>query len=178
MNRFLTCCLIFILGCATTSKMAIPTPDPLPNGDISMNDFLRDAIYYGLQADAAPKEMVDKVLKGKLFVTKCPICRPVEAGLEKHLKKLPEIKVKRGKEDVVAKMMNADTRESQQTALRDLISEYIEQYYTLLKFTPEARAKMESELQNGRKKGMGLKSDSFGKFCPSCDGACKIKMKE
>lgn len=175
MRYFLIVALVIMSSCST-KKVMLQTPDPLPNGDISMNDFLRDAIFYGLQQDAAPKNLVDKALAGNLFVTKCPICRPVQAGMRKHLTQLPEIMVKRSSDSVVAKFINADTREEQQIALRNLISTYVENYYSVLKFTPEARKKMEYELQAGRKKGMGLKGDSFGKFCPSCDGACKIKM--
>ncbi len=34
---------------------------------------------------------------------------------------------------------------------------------------------MISNLETARNLGMNLKSAEFGKFCPSCDGACGIK---
>lgn len=179
MKRLIICQLLlfFILGCSA-SKIQVKAPEPNPEGNITMSKFLEDAVFYGLQKDAAPLELVEKVKKGQLFVPKCPICGPVERGFNKHKQNLPEIVVKRDKNSVVAKMMNAEGKEKQQMAFRDLIAEYVDQYYTALKFNSEAKQKMQDELANGRKKGMSYKSDSFGKFCPSCDGACKIKMKD
>jgi len=178
MKQVLPILLLFIALACSSSKVQVKAPEPVPDGNISMDQFLADAVYYGLQSDAAPKEVVNKVVEGNLFVSKCPICRPVERGFSRHMDNLPTIKVKRDKNSVVAKMMNADSREEQQNALRDMIAEYIDNYYEALQFTDEAKAKMAEELEAGRKKGMSYKREDFGKFCPSCDGACNIKKKE
>ena len=174
----LTLLSVFMLLACAKQQAKVAVPDPNPNGDITMDQFLGDAVFYGLQKDAAPVSMVNKILKADLFVPKCPICRPVESGMSQHLENPPTIMVKRNANSVVAKMMAAETREQQQIALRNLISAYVGQYYEVLKFTPEAKAKMEKKLAAGRKRGMSGMTSNFGKFCPSCDGACNIKEKK
>jgi hypothetical protein len=65
--------------------------------------------------------------------------------------------------------------EEKQIVLSKIIHVYVEIHFKKLDMNPREKNSMISNLETARNLGMNLKSAEFGKFCPSCDGACGIK---
>jgi hypothetical protein len=164
--------IYFIFLCSLVSFSSIAQDDFKTN----MEAFLKKAISEGLQKDKFPLKISADILadKDKFFVPKCPICTPISSAFEAY--NAQKIKVKRTKLDKTwLRQIQSSSREEQHLAFKDLIERYVSEAYIQGQFTEAEKEAMESKLRVGRKKGMTGKTDEFGKFCPSCDGACKIK---
>lgn len=143
---------------------------------ITLGEFLSDAVYNGLISNKVPSETVKTILtnSNNLFVGKCPICKYTEKAFRKYMQNNPIVK----QSEISASILEGFESSSklvQQKSLRDLMNIFIQQHYNNLKMSDRGKERMKHLLMKGRKEGMGAKRDSFGKFCPSCDGACKIK---
>lgn len=138
--------------------------------------FLGEAVLVGLKADNFPVDQAKEILRQRknFFVTKCPICRPVESAITEYLETAVEQGDIKTPNNILLGLQK-DNKEDQQIAFSQLINRYIKAYYEELGMTKEEQKRMEKLLEADRKQGMGMKSQSFGKFCPSCDGACKIE---
>lgn len=138
--------------------------------------FLGEAVLAGLKADNFPSDQAKEILRQRknFFVTKCPICRPVESAIAEYLETTSEQGESKTPKGILLGLLK-DNKEDQQIAFSQLINRYIKAYYQELGMTKEEQLRMQGLLEADRKKGMGLKSESFGEFCPSCDGACKIQ---
>jgi hypothetical protein len=140
------------------------------------SDFLGEAVLAGLEVDNFPKDQAKEIIRQRqnFFVTKCPICRPVETAFVTYIGQEPKATDPKTPKSILLGLMK-DNKEDQQIAFSQLIDRYIEAYYKELGMSEADKERMQTLLEADRKKGMGLKSESFGEFCPSCDGACGIK---
>jgi hypothetical protein len=145
--------------------------------DMNPNSFLRTAIETGLRQDKFPLEMVQKILDNQpiFFVGKCPICTPVKQGFADYARTKTTFKKTKTPQTILENLASAD-KTTQQIGLRELVERYTSKAFQKLDASPEIKAKLKQDLEKDRKIGMGRKSDSFGDFCPSCDGTCKPKQ--
>lgn len=166
--------LVFLFSCTKNSL-----PLQYSNKDektITVGQFLSDAVYNGLINNKVPLKTAEKVLENasNLFVGKCPVCKPTERAFRDYIKQNPTVKQSGISANILDAFENS-SKLAQQNALRDLMSIFIQQHYKSLKMSDEGKKRMHRLLMAGRKEGMGGKRESFGKFCPSCDGACGIQ---
>jgi len=148
---------------------------PKNNKPMDLTSFLKKAMFEGLKNDGFPKAEAQMILHARttFFVTKCPICRPIEKGVKQYIDNYQEQQNKAPNDLLLG--LSKDNREDQQVAFSQLVNRYIERYFKTSHLSADMISKLRQELLAGRKKGMGLKSDNFGSFCPSCDGACGLK---
>jgi hypothetical protein len=154
-----------------------PTADlPRP---IKADEFLLTSVRDGLAEDG-----VDPALARALgrrdddFVPKCTICGMTRKGLLAYgdLKSAPAAEKGKGLPEELAKRLKSDVDATRGLALRELVQRYIERGYVRAEFTPQQRAAVQKELEQWRKDAMpGLREGQ--KFCPSCDGACRLTPK-
>lgn len=156
----------------------------LPNGDSEKTDvdiFMRQAVYNGLINDRFPQSTALHILNnvGDFFVGKCPICLPTERGIKEYvtyLKSNPEEAKSKTKAsaDLISSIEGSD-KEARLMAFNELLQGYTSAHKERLKLTEAQLTELNGKLEEARKTGMSRKSESFGKFCPSCDAACDIK---
>jgi hypothetical protein len=168
--------LILLTGCTSRVHKAVWGSDPaLRHPKTEMDDFLRMSVRFGLETDQFPVETAAAILENEHnFVPKCPVCTPVQAAFRDYVQQGRRSAKTNMEESELAALTGAD-KDLRQTSFRDLIARYTSQFYQELDFTEGERAFIESELAAARKTGMGYKPESFGLFCPSCDGACQMK---
>ncbi len=142
---------------------------------LSMSDFLKDAVLNGLKAEGFPLNHARWIAENPkvFFVTKCQICSPVQAAFEAYIKNYQETKSIVSQEILDALVLGKV--EEKQIALTKIVNGYVEKHYKELNMNPREKSIMISNLESARKSGMTIKAADFGKFCPSCDGACGIK---
>ena len=141
-----------------------------------MNKFLEAAIMTGLTNEQFPRPVVKEFLGDRTYwVSKCPICRPVESAMKNYMSAAPIDSISgetpRGVMEEF-ESMEESTMEEKKRILLDLVDRYVQDHFKRLEFTEEERTAMEEKLMNGRKKGMSLASGGEGFFCAACDGAC------
>ena len=143
--------------------------------EISMSVFLKDAVLNGLKAEGFPLNHARWVMENPkvFFVGKCQICTPVRAAFEEYISSYQEIKTTSDQKLLDALVLGKV--EEKQIALSKIINIYVENHFKKLDMNPREKNSMISNLETARNLGMNLKSAEFGKFCPSCDGACGIK---
>jgi hypothetical protein len=143
--------------------------------EISMSVFLKDAVLNGLKAEGFPLNHARWVMENPkvFFVGKCQICTPVRAAFEEYISSYQEIKTTSDQKLLDALVLGKV--EEKQIALSKIINMYVENHFKKLDMNPREKNSMISNLETARNLGMNLKSAEFGKFCPSCDGACGIK---
>ncbi len=142
---------------------------------VSMDEFLEQAIYNGMKEDGFPLNNAKMVAQNEyvFFVTKCPICRPVQRGIEKYIQNYQETEVKISNE--LLDPLAIGMVEEKQRAFSKIVNLYVDRYFESCGMNEREMTDLRSKLEKARKEGMSLKSESFGPFCPSCDGACRIK---
>lgn len=140
---------------------------------LSMAEFLGDAIVNGLKQDNVPIELVSQLHgRDENFVAKCTICFLVRKSLAFYAgtaKPTGEMKLSR---ELVKRLQGTD-QIAREEAMRELVDKYIKQAWQKLRLTEDAKRRLDDELQTARKEAAGLMRPGQ-KFCPSCDGACRI----
>lgn len=179
MNHHLTgflCCFLLFVACSGSKKISIVSEnEDLEKAKTERNVFLKEATFYGLQKDHFPKEIAGRLeAENANWVPKCPICDNVRGGLNMYAGSSFAAGKSTLSDAVILQLSSTDDG-VRKTALRDLIDRYVQQYYSALKMTEEQRKNMQSQLEAGRKTGMGVANGGEGFFCSSCDGACHIK---
>lgn len=140
---------------------------------IDAQNFVTNAVFEGLSQDKFPVALAERIMQNGnvFFVTKCPICMPTQEGFRKYLK----IKTKFSKTKTPKKILqgfDSPDKTIQQTALRDLMERYVSKAYKKSNASKESLEALKITLEENRKTGMKRKKDSFGNFCPSCEGTC------
>lgn len=165
----------------TTTKVALL----LPNNDAEKTNvdiFMAQAIYNGLVNDKFPLSTAQYILShpSQFFVGKCPICRPTETAFKQYVQLLKNnVKLSEKKtvvEPALLKSIQSEDKNTYLTAFNQLILKYSDAQKQRLALSESQQKELEGNLIDARKRGMGAKSNSFGAFCPSCDGACGIKQ--
>lgn len=143
--------------------------------EFAMHDFLKTAVLNGLRADAMPMNHARWILENPkvFFVKKCQICSAVQAAFEEYIKTYQALATKIDQIQLDAIVLGKV--EDKQIALSRIINSYTEKHIEFLNLSPKEKSKLQSNLEDARKSGMTLKPETFGTFCPSCDGACGIK---
>ncbi|MFT5617935.1 MAG: hypothetical protein ACI85I_001161, partial [Arenicella sp.] len=135
------------------------------------NIFLETAVSTGMKQDRFPKELAKKMrVNNELWIGKCPICDAVKRGLNQYISYQESNTASSSTEDSILEDPCNTNVETQKTALKKLIDNYVSQHYQRLKMTVSEISTMKTKLEAGRKQGMGGMGDK--KFCASCDGAC------
>ncbi len=141
-----------------------------------MGKFLFMAVLNGLHNDGVDLELAKDIATekhGSYFVGKCPVCGPVSSAFYAYYKGASSGWGKGLDEDTMKKLRSKKDK-VRHMAFKMLVQKYVQARFANHKMTDAEKQAMRARLKNGRKRGMGVKSGSFGKFCPSCDGACKI----
>ena len=173
---FLTLITVFFFQNCKTTQIPLELPQSTAE-KVRTHIFIKQAVYNGLVTDKFPASTVQYILNNRknFFVTKCPICSPTEQALDKYLG-LENKSKKSNVPSATLTALEANDKTAAQKAFNQLILKYSKAQKKRLNLTPRQLAQLETNLENDRKQGMGLKSSSFGDFCPSCDGACEIRQ--
>jgi|GEM_PF-6361755 len=142
------------------------------------SEFIETAVVNGLTEDGVPPTLATELSQRDDFLPKCPLCRPSQDALRRYaeLKKAPTPKEGRGLSEEFVKRLRSDDNDTRQPALRELVKRYIEREYARVELTAEQKTRLASELESLRKDSMrGLPKGK--KFCPSCDGVCRVGSK-
>lgn len=127
--------------------------------------FLEQAVYHGAKRDGLSKEFVEILVKdNSLWVGKCPICMNVEDGFREYMAEASGT-------GIPAPFAGADTQ-TKKRFLQQMVDDYVQWYFTVLKVTDAERKALEEGMKDGRERGMSLANGGEGFFCASCDGAC------
>lgn len=169
----------FLQSCKPTE-----TAMQLPAGEseqTDVNTFMEQAVYNGMVNDNFPMSTALHILDntGDFFVGKCPICRPTESGIKyyiTYLKSMTEKSTSRTKvKSSIISAIEGGDKAARLSAFNELLQGYTTAHKERLNLSEAKLQELNSNLQAARKKGMALKSESFGAFCPACDAACEIK---
>lgn len=168
--------MLLAVACKTSSSSKYEARISSPSGEVpSVDEFVQDALYNGLMRDQFPKDILTKLMSADVFVPKCPICRPTEGGMRDYLNEDGTPKATDKLPPALLANLQSDNKETQHQALRDLVARYSAWQREALQLDEAGKKELDGKLAAARKRGMDNKSQNFGKFCPSCDGACEIK---
>ena len=174
MPKILLLCSLFCLcfvGCQKNSTPNDGMTEASSNNPVQFDVFLRDAILQGISQDNVPLDVIQDMLNMPIYVTKCPICQNVQSAFKQYSGPTPTETSTLPIE--IQEKLQGDTN-AQKQALQLMVSRYVEQHFERLDLSRRNRARLEKQLKKGREKGMTYKQDSFGDYCPSCDGACRM----
>ncbi len=174
MKRFLATCVVLI---ASGGVLAAP-PAPPANKSLVAFEFVQSAVTNGLLEDGVAPALAAELATREDFVPKCSLCGPTHNALVAHgkLKAVPAVKEGKGMPEELATRLKSDATATRQFALRELVQGYTEREYARRDLRAAQRAELQKELEEMRKRAMGgLKEGQ--KFCPSCDGACRLTPK-
>jgi hypothetical protein len=149
-----------------------------PPKPIETDEFIRDAITNGLLEDGVPTALAGDLGKRDDFIGKCQLCQPAQFAFREHgkLKTVPAAKEGRGLSEELVKRLKSDNNETRRLALRELVHQYIDREYARRDLTTEQKTALQTALEEKRKaQANGLPAGQ--KFCPSCDGACRLAPK-
>lgn len=178
MKNYILYIVLSLLGIVSCKPTQIALLSPNTEEDkVKVAVFMEQAVYNGLVNDRFPVAKAQYILDNRttFFVGKCPVCMPTERGIERYVEGNPAYKKSNVAEYVWTGLASSD-KETQQKAFSQLIMTYTKAHKTQLNLSEMEKAKLEQNLQNARKQGMGGKTEAFGKFCPSCDGACEMEQ--
>ncbi|MBI3858032.1 MAG: hypothetical protein HY293_20320 [Planctomycetes bacterium] len=171
--------LLILAGCGHPD----PPPSPAkPDRKFRADDrtkFLLSALFDGLLEDFPDPAIFQPILKeeDKYFVAKCLICWPVTDGLKAYLKareswRYPSENVSKFPQEIKDGLTNPD-RAARLKAIEAMVERYVARRFETSGMTSGEKQSMKSWLIMGKKYGMSVKEESFGDFCPSCNGATK-----
>lgn len=173
MKRLLATGVVVILTGAVCAAPPVPAgtrPDAFA--------FVRSAVAVGLIEDGMTPALAAELATRDDFVMKCGLCEPTRNALRAHgkLKAAPAAEVGKGLSVELMARLKSDTAATRRLALRDLVQVYTEREYARRDLTAAQRTELQKESEEMRERAMGgLKPGQ--KFCPSCDGACRLPPK-
>lgn len=148
--------------------------------EIEPGDFVYHAVLDGLTEDGVSPLFAAALAKNQGgpanpdFLGKCSLCAPTLRALIDYSQRKDAAKPKEGKGMTVDLAKHLDSKEdrTRRAAIREMVAGYMERAYARDTITAEQRAKLEKELLKMR--GVPKGGDDAVKFCPSCDGACRL----
>jgi hypothetical protein len=146
------------------------SPDP--------KDFITAALTTGLTEDGIPPAFVAQIAKRDDFIGKCSICGPTQQALLAYgkLDKKPVAKEGKGLTEELVKRLQSDDNETRRAALREMVRRYVEFEFARRDLSEAQKEGLQKKLDEMRKsQASGLPTGQ--KFCPSCDGACRLAPK-
>ena len=156
----------------------IASPRVVPAAKVDAGEFIYRSVLDGLAADGVPPALAATLAKNDDFLKKCGICGMTRKAMSVHgeLKNAPVAKAGRGlRDDLVKRLMSKDDA-VRRVALRELIQRYIDFGYAGLDVAVEQKQALQAELELMRKNAVGG-LEKGQKYCPSCDGACRLTPK-
>ena len=166
-----------VIALATSGVVAAPPASTtIPIAKVVAGRFIFDAVVDGLSADGVPPALAGALAKNQEdFVPKCGICGMTRKALFIHgeLKQAPAARAGRGLSEDLVKGLQSSDDAVRRAALKDLVQRYIGLAQAKLDVAVDVRVVLQKDLEEMRKLAMGGLPKGQ-KFCPSCDGACRI----
>lgn len=141
--------------------------------------YVRQAVLDGLAEDGVDPKLAAGLLGRPDFVPKCPLCDATRAAFREYAGRetAPAPAVGRGLPADMARRLAGEDAAPRRAALRELIDRYAGRGYERHELTGEVRAGVEAGVGALR---MAPKNPALGfgdglLFCPSCDGACRVR---
>jgi hypothetical protein len=162
--------ILFALGCAA--------PAAAPASDADRSRFLLMAVVEGLWEEGPDPALLKPLLDRPRdhFVPKCPICTPVAHAIRIYIEN-PDVPVfgARGHDfpAALADGLRSPDRATRVKALEEIVARYVDR--RLRGLGAGEREEMRKYLGVGKQDGMALMEPDFGKACPSCSGATRVK---
>src|SRR5262249_40869127 len=112
------------------------------------------------------------------FIPKCGICGPTRQALLEYAKRTdtPDARPGKGLSEELVNRLKATDDATRRSALRELMERYSARELARAEWSAEQKAARKKELEEMRKAAMGG-LPAGQKFCPSCDGACRLTPK-
>ena len=178
MLRLLATGLVLLAAGSVLGVPPVPTGAPDAPKTPDADTFIRQAITDGLIEDGAPLTLVSDIAKRDDFLGKCRLCNPSRIALEEYGKRKVQPVAKEGKglPEELVKRLKSDKAEVRQPALRDLVSRYVDRAFASSDLAREEKTALQATLDQIRKDGVSSLPGNQ-KFCPSCDGACRVSLK-
>ena len=169
-RRFLILLTLLVFGCAS--------PTAAPVTDAERSRFLFMAVLEGLWQEGPDPALFKPLLDRPRdhFVPKCPICTPVAHAIRVYVE-TPDVPVfdARGRDfpRELGDALRSPDRAKRVVALEELVARCVDR--RLRRLGPGEREEMRKYLDVGRQDGMALMEPDFGKACPSCSGATRVR---
>jgi hypothetical protein len=168
-----------ILAAAGAVLAAPVLAETLKARAIDPGDFVYKAVLDGLTEDGVTLLLAASLAKNPDseypdFLAKCPLCAPTLRALKEYSERKYVAIPKEGKglPTELAKRLESKDSATRRAAIRELVAGYMDRGYARITLTAEQRQTLEKELLSIR---MVPKNNENGlKFCPSCDGACRL----
>ena len=163
----------------TAAATLLAAPDPVEKSKpvaLPPGEFVYQAVLTGLTEDGVDPGVAGTLAERPDFFAKCSLCNPTHRAFEEYAKHKKADKPKEGKglSDELAKKLKSNDNDTRRSALRELIAGYIDRGYERNSASAEQRKVLEKELLAMRSVPKANGDPSGFKFCPSCDGACRI----
>jgi len=138
-------------------------------------------VYQGLFEDGVAPALAATLARNPDYVGKCPVCDSTKAAFEKYgkLSRAPVAAAGRGLPEEWTKKLNSGDADVRRAAMRDLVQRYIDRGYERANFKADEKAAMEAALKamEFKLKDLNGSLPNGLKFCPSCDGTCRVRQK-
>jgi hypothetical protein len=144
----------------------------------AVDEFIVRAITAGLEEDGVPLGLASDLGKRDDFLGKCALCKPSHKAIADYggRKVQPVAKEGKGLPEELVMRLKSDKVEVRHPALRELIGRYMERAFADGDLSREQKTALQTELERMRKaQAAGLPTGQ--KFCPSCDGTCRLNLK-
>jgi hypothetical protein len=160
--------VLLAVGAVLGAPPAVPEP----------TDFITDAINTGLTEDGVSTALISDLGKRDDFLGKCRLCGPTHQALIAYgkLDKQPVAKPGKGLPEDLLKRLKSDNNETRRAAIREMVHRYIDRQYARQDLTAEQKTSLQAKMETMRKE-MSTSLPGGQKFCPSCDGACRLAPK-
>ena len=146
--------------------------------DADRSRFLLMAVLEGLWEEGPDPALLKALLDRprEHFVPKCPICTPVAHAVRIYVEN-PDVPVFGARGSAfpagLADGLRSADRASRVKALEELVARYVDRRFRSL--GASQRDEMRKYLEVGKQDGLALMEPDFGKACPSCSGATRVK---
>jgi hypothetical protein len=147
--------------------------------EINPGDFVYHAVLDGLTEDGVSPLFAAALTKHQDggnpdFLGKCTLCTPTLRAIEEYSGRKEAAKPKEGKGMTLDLARRLESKESgtRRAVIRELVAGYMDRAYAQTTISAEQRQTLEKELMKMRSVPKG--GDDGLKFCPSCDGACRL----
>jgi hypothetical protein len=168
---------------AAAAVLACPAPGSPGGGSkaarVAAEEFVFTSVRAGLRDDGVPPALAVRLTENPDFVPKCPLCAATLKALKEYgrLATAPAPKAGCGLDPRLAARLTSTEAGVRHAALRDLVAGYMDRGYAGANLTAAERGDLERRVKEMR---MVPKDPAAGfgnglKFCPSCDGACRVR---
>lgn len=154
-------------------------PAPANAKAVDTSAFLTSAIANGLNESGVEPALIAELAKRNDFLGKCDLCTPTQQALIAYgkLKAAPSCpKEARRLPEELLKALKSDNNETRRAALRDLVKRFVDAEFARLDLSKEQKTALQAKMETQRKT-MSTALPRDQKFCPACDGACRLAPK-